>query len=226
MSLIAVECIRLLFVNANDTINTTLIDDQLSRMIEITTTIRTSLMISLINGLRWCRNGSMENCLIELEKCSRIESSLRNDFNRPSIIHIYSGELFAFYLLITHRYYFSLRSSYTLNNETISVSDFPSYALRLYTIENQTDPNRIVNTLGIARSYAQIGRTKEANQIYEKLLQDWSDSTFSSSIDRIVIEEATAHLLATKINQIKNNGYIFQFSFILINFLFVVLFAI
>jgi hypothetical protein len=113
-----------------------------------------------------------------------------------------------------------------LNNETISVSDFPSYALRLYEIENQTDPNRIVNVLGMARAYAQIGRTKEANQIYEKLLQDWSDSTFSPSIDRVVIEEATAYLLATKINQIKNNGYILQFSFILINFLFVVLFTI
>jgi hypothetical protein len=48
-----------------------------------------------------------------------------------------------------------------------------------------------VNTLGIARSYAQMGKINEAIQIYENILQHCSDSNFSSNIDRIIIEEAT-----------------------------------
>jgi hypothetical protein len=48
----------------------------------------------------------------------------------------------------------------------------------LYKQENETDPHRIVNTLGIARSYAQMGKINEAIQTYENILQHCSDSTF------------------------------------------------
>jgi hypothetical protein len=234
INLISAECIRLLFVNVNETSNTTSIEYHLSRMIEMSSimgptmksiSIRTSLMVSQIDALRWCLNGSIKNCLIELNNANQIESSLSNDYNRPNILHIRSAELFALYLLITHRDYSSLSLTYIFNNLTISVNDFPSYALHLYTIKNQTDPHRAINSLGIARSYAQMGRTDEANQIYEKILRDWSDSTFSSSIDQIVIEEATNYLLLTKINQIKNDQCILHSSFFLIIFLFLFLFS-
>jgi hypothetical protein len=71
------------------------------------------------------------------------------------------------------------------------INDFPSYSLSLYKQENQTDPHRIFDTGGIARSYAQRGKINEASQIYENILQDCSDSTFSSNIDQIIIQEAT-----------------------------------
>ncbi len=55
------------------------------------------------------------------------------------------------------------------------INDFPSYSLSLYKQENQTDPHRIFDTGGIARSYAQMGKINEASQIYENILQHCSD---------------------------------------------------
>ncbi len=179
------------------------------------TSNRISLMISQINALQLYLNRSFENCLIELEKMTEIELSLNNDYNRPHILHIRSSELFALFLLIIHRSHPSYLSIYKLNNLTLSINEFPSYSLYLYKQENETGPHRIVNTLGMARSYAQMGKINEASQIYEKILQDCSDSTFSSNIDRIIIQEATDYLF----NQTKNNQSILCSSLALILFL-------
>ena len=95
---------------------------------------------------------------------------------------------------------------YVVENVTIVVKDFPSYRLRLYETENQTDPHRAINSFGMARVYAQIGRMKEANQIYEKLLHDCSDSNFLSDIDQLVIRKATDYVLRVQINQTGSNA--------------------
>lgn len=231
--LIVVECIRLLLMNNNDTSSTISIQYHLARMLNISniikpqmesTTTRILIMISQINALRWCLNGSMTHCLVELDKATQMESSIGNDHNRPYILHIHASELLAFYLLITHRYYSPLALTYPLNNSIVSITEFPSYALRLYNKENQTEPHRAVNLLGIARAYSQMGRIDEASQIYERFLRDWSDSTFSPEIDRVVITEAVNYLLEVKLNQTRNHGLIVNSSVSLINVLIILLF--
>lgn len=183
-------------------------------------------MVSEINALRWCLNGSMSNCLVELDKATQIEWSIGDDYKMPYILHIRASELFAFYLLITHRYYSSLASIYTLNNSAVAIADFPSYALHLYTRENQTAPHRAVNSLGMARAYSQMGQVDQASEIYEKLLHDWSISTFSSEIDRLVITEATNYLLEVKVNQTRSDGFAPYSSSSLINILSMLIFFI
>lgn len=183
-------------------------------------------MVSEINALRWCLNGSMSNCLVELDKATQIEWSIGDDYKMPYILHIRASELFAFYLLITHRYYSSLASIYTLNNSAVALADFPSYALHLYTRENQTAPHRAVNSLGMARAYSQMGQVDQASEIYEKLLHDWSISTFSSEIDRLVITEATNYLLEVKVNQTRSDGFAPYSSSSLINILSMLIFFI
>ena len=181
--------------------------------------IRLSLMITQINVIQLYLNQSFDECLLQLERLMQIETSLSNDYNRPKLLFIRSSELFSLFLLLIHRYHYSYLSIYKLNNLTLSINDFPSYSLYLYKQENQTDPHRIVNTLGIARSYSQMGDINEAIQLYENILQTCSDSTFSSKIDRIIIEEATDYLLKMKIYQTKNNQSIRHSSFLLILFL-------
>ena len=70
----------------------------------------------------------MKRCLIELDKVTQIESSLGNDHNRPYVLHMHSTELFALFLLITHRDHYSSSSTYMFNNSILSINDFPSYA--------------------------------------------------------------------------------------------------
>lgn len=156
--------------------------------------IRVELMRLQILALRWCLNGSMNNCLIELEQATQLESLLNNDYNRPNILHIRASELFALYLLITHQYYPTLASSYQLKNQTISVNDLSSYALEIYRRENQTEPFRADNLLGMARAYAQLGHTKQAYRVYKDIQHNWANSTDSSRIDRIVAEEANYYI--------------------------------
>lgn len=190
------------------------------------TAMRILTLVSEINALRWCLNGSMLNCLIELDKTTQIESSIGDDYQRPYVLHIYAAELFAFYLLITHRYYFSLASTYTFNNSAIAITDFPSYALRLYARENQTAPHRAVNSLGMARAYSQMGQIDQASEIYRKILRDWSDSTFPSEIDRWVITEASNYLREVEANQTRSDGFTPDSSSSLINILLMLIFFI
>ena len=93
-------------------------------------------MISQITGLRWCFQGFFNNCLTELDKAAVLESSVDHQLAKPNLIHMRSAELFAFYLLVIHRHYSSLASTYVINNRTIAVSSFPSYALEIYKKEN------------------------------------------------------------------------------------------
>jgi hypothetical protein len=115
-----------------------------------------------------------------------------------------------------------LAPTYVINNRTITVNDFPLYALQLYAKENFTDPHRGVNLLGMARAYAQIEQRDKASQLYEKLLQEWAESSFSSNLDKLVVEEAIDYLLEIQIIRTRNNAHLHYFSFILYAFCFFV----
>lgn len=158
------------------------------------TSVSISLMVSQITALRWCLSNSLVNCLTELDNATQVESTLASDPNAPSILYIRSAELFAFYLLIVHRYYPKYQSTYFLNKTKVSVSVFPSFALDLYLSQNSTGPYRAVNLLCMARAYAQMGQRNQATKLYRKLLQQWSNSMCSSELDQVVIMEANQYL--------------------------------
>ena len=232
--LLLTECIRLLVVNCNETTNSTSIDSHLNRISDISETIKSKMkstsirmlvLIAEINALRWCLNGTINICLTELYQATLLESSIVNDYDRPYILHIRASELFAFYLLVTHQHYYSLSSSYQMNNVTMNTTDFPSYALDIYIKQNETEPHRAVNLLGMARAYTRLGRREEANAIYGNFVRDWSNSVSSTAIDSLVIKEATEYFLAATNNQTTNDGFIVHSYFSIINVLCIFLFV-
>ncbi|CAF3620995.1 unnamed protein product [Rotaria sp. Silwood1] len=227
------ECIRLLVHNISSINGSSALDNHLSRLIRLSsiaysmsksTSISISLMISQITALRWCLSDSLVNCLTELDNATQVEEALANDPNVPSLLYIRSAELFAFYLLIIHRYYPTYQSTYFLNKTTVAVTAFPLFALNLYAKQNSTAPHRAVNLLGMARAYAQIGKRNEANKLYKKLLQQWSNSICSSDLDQIVIREANQYLKGSQ-SGIMNKGidhwlFLFSIIFTCLSFLF------
>jgi hypothetical protein len=124
-SFVLAECIQLLLINVNGTNTTESVEYHLTRM--------TMLLVSQVNTLRWCFNESFKNCLMEFYAATEIESSLANTHTRPYILHIQSGELFAFYLLIVYRHY---NYNSLFKSLKIPHKDFPSYALHLYKMSN------------------------------------------------------------------------------------------
>lgn len=55
------------------------------------------------------------------------------------------------------------------NGTQTSIAKFPSIALKLYKIADQTAPNRAINTLGLARSNAHLNRHSIAVGLYQQL---------------------------------------------------------
>jgi len=210
----------------NQTNNAALIDYHLERLLKISTalksqlvskSVRVDLMRLQIIALGWCFNGSMNNCLTNLAQATQIESSISDDYNRPDILHIRASELFALYLLITRQYYPTVNFTYQLNNETISVQNYSSYALKLYQNENQTEPFRAVNLLGMARAHAQLGHEEQACRIYAHILHTWIDSIHSLAIDHVVITEANDYSLATKCDRYRNHASFFSSNIVVIS---------
>jgi hypothetical protein len=162
--------------------------------IEKPISIRIGVLVLQVKALRWCFDEEVEQCLIELETAAEVEAALVKDFDGPELVYIRSAELFAFYLLVIHRYDSSLTSTYQLKHSVVQINDFPSIAFSLYEKANRTAPNRGTNVLGMARAQAGMGHTSEAKQLYQALLHEWSHSQLSSNIDQIVIQEAHDYL--------------------------------
>ena len=79
-------------------------------------------------------------------------------------------------------------TKYELNGSQVFVSDFPKSALNLYRTANVSAPNRAINTLGIARAYAQRRLNSDAVAVYQKLLAQIS---VSNNTDETFLQEAT-----------------------------------
>jgi tetratricopeptide (TPR) repeat protein len=93
-----------------------------------------------------------------------------------------------------------------LNGTNVSIDQFPARAIALYQKANLSAPNRAINTLGIARTYLQMGNTNQAVQLYQALL---TQMTLSNNADPIFSEEALTTI--AKYNgaaSINNNSFL------------------
>ena len=207
----------MLVYKVNGINQTVTVENNLSRLRQLSSTVRSvsrstsmriSLMVSQISALRWCLSGSLVNCLTELDNATQVESALFDDSTASSLVTLRSGELFALYLLITHRNYSKFASAYVINGRILSVIDFPSYALNLYQKANRTAPHRAVNSLGTARAYVQMGQISEANKLYRMLLQQWSNASCRSNVNQMVINEANDYLLGSKKSSINKAAFL------------------
>ncbi len=100
-------------------------------------------------------------------------------------------------------------SMYILNGAEISIEKFPSIALDLYRKADRVAPNRVINTLGMARSNVFLGQHNVAAGLYQQL---FFQMTSSNSSDDSFLEEADDYL------DNHNSAINYNFSFVLICF--------
>ena len=96
-----------------------------------------------------------------------------------------------------------------LNGTKTFVDKFPSIALDLYKNADQLAPNRAINTLGMARSHANLDQHSAAVSLYQQLLFQMTSSNHS---DDSFLEEVNDYL------DHHNSAMNCKFSFILIVF--------
>lgn len=96
-----------------------------------------------------------------------------------------------------------------LNGTEVSVKKFPLIALSLYRLADQEAPNRVINTVGMARANAHLHRHMTAAGLYQQLL---FQMTSSHSHDEYFLQEANEYL------DRYNSAIQFSFSLMLIIF--------
>lgn len=78
-----------------------------------------------------------------------------------------------------------------LNGTQVSIDQFPSIALELYTSADHVAPNRAINTLGMARSNAFLEQHNIAVSLYQQL---YFQMTSSNRSDETFLREADDYL--------------------------------
>ena len=100
-----------------------------------------------------------------------------------------------------------------LNGVNVSIQDFPNRALTLYQSANTSEPNRAINTLGMAQSNSQLGNNTAAQQLYQTLLAQMNSSNTANQIFSQAIRNATNN---NNNNNNNNSASTNQSSFLLL----------